>query len=290
MDCLSTGSADLRRRSSFPVTDKALPHWEPCSSMTFTTAALVAADPPRDHGNMTQGGAAAYVALGDSISIDDYSGGRGCGGASLLFRNRDGDFPGWLGRDLVAKDPDCTFHLLATDGATSDTLLDAQLPRLAALGVEPTIVTLTIGGNDVLLAYGNTGAAREAGAQVAAAVSRALSVLRSLLAPVGRLVVGTVYDPSDGTGDTRRLGLPSWPDAVAVIAELNDRLRGVAAEHGAAVAEIGEHFRGHGILAGDPTRSDPRPSQRDLWFCHVIEPNAWGAGGVREAFWAALDR
>jgi hypothetical protein len=29
----------------------------------------------------------AYVALGDSISIDDYAGGPGRGGASLLARN-----------------------------------------------------------------------------------------------------------------------------------------------------------------------------------------------------------
>ena len=35
-----------------------------------------------------------YVALGDSISIDDYSGGPGRGGASLLLANRDDDFPG----------------------------------------------------------------------------------------------------------------------------------------------------------------------------------------------------
>ncbi len=47
----------------------------------------------------------AYVALGDSISIDDYAGGSGRGGASLLFRNRDDDFPEWSGRDLRARDP-----------------------------------------------------------------------------------------------------------------------------------------------------------------------------------------
>jgi hypothetical protein len=97
-----------------------------------------------------------------------------------------------------------------------------------------------------------------------------------------------VYDPSDGTGDGARLGLPPWPDAVGVIGELNAALRHVAAEHGAAVAEIDRHFSGHGLLAGDATRPDPRPSNRDLWLCSVIEPNAWGAGGVRAAFWAAL--
>jgi len=237
---------------------------------------------------MTDGAAGAYVALGDSISIDDYAGGPGRGGASLLYRNRDEDFPHWAGQDLLSHDPSCTFHLLATDGATSGALLDAQLPRLRGLRLRPGIVTLTIGGNDVLSEYGDSRAARRRVEQVAVAVSRTLGLLRPLLAPPGRLVLGTVYDPSDGSGDTSRLGLPAWPDAVAVVAGLNDRLRAVAAEHGAAVAEIGEHFRGHGILAGDPAQPDPRPPQRDLWFCQVIEPNAWGAGGVREAFWAAL--
>jgi hypothetical protein len=97
-----------------------------------------------------------------------------------------------------------------------------------------------------------------------------------------------VYDPSDGTGEADRLGLPPWPDAVSVIGDLNSALLEAAAAHGAAVAEIGECFVGHALLAGDATRPEARPSTRDLWLCSVIEPNAWGAGGVRAAFWDAL--
>ena len=228
-----------------------------------------------------------YVALGDSISIDDYAGGPGRGGASLLFRNRDDDFPAWRGRDLLSLHPGTRFELLATDGATTRTLADVQLPRLTALGVRPTLVTLTVGGNDLLSAYGDTRAAREVIAHVQFAVIRALDTVAGVLGPGGRVVVGTVYDPSDGTGDTGRLGLPPWREAVAVIAELNDALRVAAVAGGASVAEIAQHFTGHGLLAGDASRPDPRPAQRDLWLCSVIEPNAWGAGGVREAFWAA---
>ncbi len=233
---------------------------------------------------------ASYIALGDSISVDDYAGGPGRGGPSLLFRNRDDDFPQWRGRDLVSTEPQASFMLLASDGATTRTLLDTQLPRLAASSVRPTLVTLTIGGNDVLGVYGDTVAAHATIDQVSVAVSHALAELRVLLAPAGRVIVGTVYDPSDGTGDAARLGLPPWPEAVAVIARLNDALRVVARRHGAGVAEVGECFLGHGLKAGDPSRPEPRPPQRDLWLCSVIEPNAWGAGGVREAFWAALHR
>ena len=231
--------------------------------------------------------APVYVALGDSISIDDYAGGPGRGGASLLFRNRDDDFPQWRGRDLAHLHPDARFSLLATDGATTRTLVDMQLPRLARMPVQPTLVTVTVGGNDLLSAYGDTAAARHVVAGVRAAVAGALEQVTDALAPGGRVVVGTVYDPSDGTGDAERLGLPPWPDAVAVIAELNDALREVAQATGAAVAEIAQGFAGHGLLAGDATRPDARPAERELWLCSVIEPNAWGAGGVREAFWAA---
>src|SRR5918998_3064010 len=91
------------------------------------------------HGGVT--GAGGYVALGDSISIDDYSGGPGRGGASLLYANRDEDFPEWQGRDLRGLHAGTTFSLLATDGATTRTLVQTQLPRFRALGPRPTLVT-----------------------------------------------------------------------------------------------------------------------------------------------------
>ena len=231
---------------------------------------------------------ACYAALGDSISIDDYAGGPGRGAAALLFRNRDDDFPDWSGRDLRSLDPGTTFTMLATDGATTATLLAVQLPRLRALPRRPTLVTLTIGGNDLLSAYGDTAAARTVIARVEQAVGEALVEVAGLLAPEGRVVVGTVYDPSDGTGDAERLGLPPWPDAVAAIGALNVSLRRVAERHGAVVADIAGAFSGHGLSAGDPAQRDARPPDRRLWFCDVIEPNAWGAHGVRTAFWAAL--
>jgi lysophospholipase L1-like esterase len=233
--------------------------------------------------------AASYVALGDSISIDDYAGGPGRGGASLLFRNRDDDFPDWRGRDLASVAPGSDFALLATDGATVRTVLDRQLPRLAAASRPPAVVTLTAGGNDVLAAYGDTRGARATIATVRAGVARVLDEVRRL-APEAVLVLGTVYDPSDGTGDAAALGLPPWPDGVAVLGELNAELAAVAAAAGAELADVAAAFQGHGVLAGSPAQSSPRPPSRELWYCNVIEPNAWGASGVRAAFWAALRR
>ncbi len=235
----------------------------------------------------TTGSGTVYVALGDSISIDDYAGGPGRGGASLLARNLDDDFPEWRGRDL-ASTGETRFRLLASDGATCHTVLDHQLPQLAALGRTPTLVTLTIGGNDLLSAYGHTASAQGVVAQVAAAVHQMLLALRRLMRQRGRVVVGTVYDPSDGTGDTMRLGLPPWPEGVEVLAQLNSALVAVAAEHEALVADIHQRFLGHGVLAGDPSQPSARPPERALWYCNIIEPNAWGASQVRAAFWEAL--
>ncbi len=229
-----------------------------------------------------------YVALGDSISIDDYAGGPGRGGASLLFRNRDDDFPEWRGRDLISSAADTAFCLLASDGATSRSVLDVQLPRLAAMGVRPTLVTLTVGGNDVLGAYGDTRLALEIVGVVGALGDRALDRLRGLARAGDPVIVGTVYDPSDGTSEAWRVGLPPWPDVADVVVELNHTLKAVAAEHDALVADIHQRFLGHGLQAGNPAQPNPRPRDRTLWYCNIIEPNAWGADAVRAAFWAAL--
>ena len=237
---------------------------------------------------MAIAGQEIYAALGDSISIDLYAGGPGRGGASLLARNRDADFPGWRDRDLATTRPELGFALLATDGGTTTSLLDGQLPRLESSDVVPRIVTVTVGGNDVLAAYGNTPAALEIVATVRERVGQVLDRLHALVSPADPIVVGTVYDPSDGTAEAWRVGLPPWPDVVDVLAALNAALRDVAQEHGALVADIHGRFIGHGLHAGNPGQGNARPRNRALWYCNIIEPNAWGADAVRAAFWAAL--
>jgi hypothetical protein len=51
---------------------------------------------------------------------------------------------------------------LTSDGATSTAVVGEQLQRLHRLELLPTLATVTMGGNDLLAAYGNSTAGRQA--------------------------------------------------------------------------------------------------------------------------------
>jgi hypothetical protein len=91
--------------------------------------------------------------------------------------------------------------------------------------------------------------------------------------------------PTSVTGDAVRFGLPVWPDALDLLAELNQALRTLAEEHRALVADVHGRFLGHGLAIGAPAQSRSRPSNRELVYCGLIEPNAWGANEIRATFW-----
>jgi lysophospholipase L1-like esterase len=233
-----------------------------------------------DDGAVTQ----LYVALGDSMSIDVYAGGPGRGAASLLHRNRDADFPDWAGRDLASRG--YTALDLTYDGATTVGVLDQQLPRLDR---RPDLVTITIGGNDLMGAYGDTAAAEAVIDVVAERTDTIVRRVRAAAGAAGRIVLTTVYDPSDGTGAVPGGTLPAWPDGPQLVRTLNATLTDVAARHGAVLADVHAHFLGHGASVGDPGQPHPRPDNRQLWYCGIIEPNAWGAHEIRRTWWRALD-
>jgi lysophospholipase L1-like esterase len=224
--------------------------------------------------------AGVYVAIGDSMSIDDYAGGAGRGAASLLYRNRDGDFPDWAGRDLAAAGLGA--QVLARDGATTADVLQRQLSQLTQA---PALVTVTMGGNDLIGAYGDIDAARAAIGRVTATGEAIMLRLGDLRGDTAR----TVYDPSDGTGEVATSGLPPWLDGPALVQQLNAALIDLAERHGALVADIHGRFLGHGVHAGDPTIPDSHPANRDLWYCGLIEPNAWGADQIRAAWWQTIN-
>jgi hypothetical protein len=111
-----------------------------------------------------------------------------------------------------------------------------------------------MGGNDLLAAYGDATAARRAIATVVDNGRLVLGGLRELMGPEAPIVVATVYDSSDGSGDAGRLGLPPWPEALELLVELNRVLRALAEDHQALVADVHGRFLGQGMAAGDPTQ------------------------------------
>ena len=189
-----------------------------------------------------------YLALGDSISIDDYTGVRGGGAPSQLARK--------LGVDLVD---------LTRDGNTTQEVL-ADLGRApAAAGV----VTLTAGGNDLL------------GGDLPRAILRRLHQIANRIQPLGaRVVINTIYDPSDGDNDVgrRELGL----SRLATIElrwrlnALNGGIGKLARERGFLLADLERLFHGHGVASNEP------------WFVNVIEPNLAGATATAEHWYELL--
>jgi len=185
---------------------------------------------------------AVYLALGDSISIDDYTGVRGGGAPSQLARTLD--------LDLV----DLTRDGNTTQGVLSDL---ARAPAAA------DVVTLTVGGNDLLLGH------------LPRAILRRLEQIAEPIQLFGaRVVVNTIYDPSDGDNDAgrREMGLSRFA-AIELRRRLNAVNGGIvklARERRFLLADLEQLFHGHGVASNEP------------WFVNVIEPNLAGATAIAE--------
>jgi lysophospholipase L1-like esterase len=229
------------------------------------------------------------LSLGDSMSIDAYAGGPGCGAASLLYQNKDTDFPEWAGRDLKSRLPGSRLIPLAMDGGTSATVRYAQIPRFAEMKIKAAAITITMGGNDLLQTFGDESAARESHRALKENGQAILSLARGMAESNAPLLLGTIYDPSDGTGDTKSLDIMPWPGALDWIYRFNETLRDLAETNDVSLVDLHAHFTGHGLATGvSPAQPNPRPENRELYYCGVIEPNAWGASAIRSAWWKAL--
>jgi len=224
-----------------------------------------------------------YVALGDSMGISLYPEldaqarlGKSIGGlgaAALLFANNDEVWPEFRGHDLESFLPGATFLELASDAATIPTV-EWQLERLR--GHNAGIITLTVGGNDLLAAYfsaAGDSAMRSAVKRLSSSYQRIVERIREL-APEAILLLTTVYDPTDGTG--RMPGV----DGVLPIRYLhsfNDTVRATAeATANAELADVHTHFLGHGVSAS--------PGERWYWSESIIEPSMAGASEIRRVW------
>lgn len=230
-----------------------------------------------------------YVGLGDSISIDEYAGGSGWGAISLFYRNKDDIYPEWKAKDLRSTYPGIAFHSLASDGATCSIVLEEQLPGLPPGDDDSTIVTLTVGGNDFLSSV-IFGGGINCGA-VDVFRSNLKEILETLRERYSKclLILGTIYDPTDGIGDLSTPGV-DIEEAYALFHAFNEAILDMGESYGAHIADIRSHFLGHGTHHGDPTNPHYCPDDPSYWYVQQIEPSARGAHEVRRLFWEVLQR
>jgi hypothetical protein len=163
-----------------------------------------------------------YLALGDSMSIDKYTGVQG-GGAVSQFHRRLG--PNW---ELV----DRTF-----DGCTMN-----EIP----LDAKGNLITLTVSGNDAILHMD-----RVETEGVSFLIKRHQELLQSIrqMNPNACLIVGNVYAPQ----------FPLSPELTSLLDQLNDGIARNVQGVGAFLADIRGAFAGredeHLCLEIEPTLS-----------------------------------
>lgn len=245
----------------------------------------------------------SYVALGDSMSIDLYpaldagetdvavalerSVAAGSvapiGAASLLYQNDDARWPEEQGGDLVSRYPGVALHNLASDGATIGDVFGEQLPHLEESD-EDTLVTLTIGGNDLLSAFANRPRAsllEAIGRDVAEAYEFLLDAVRRARSN-SLILLSTIYDPSDRLGRIPGVLEEAGELPLEVLDGMNDHIRRLAAgTPNTVVADVYAHFLGHGASVPE--------ADRWYWRRSLIEPNAVGAHEIRRVWRDALD-
>jgi GDSL-like lipase/acylhydrolase family protein len=234
-----------------------------------------------------------YVALGDSMSTDHYPTcdvrdldappGRldPLGAAALLHRNDEGRWPEFHGRDLESHFAGVEFLNLAEDGAMIDDVATEELARLGRDSEDPGILlSLTAGGNDLLDALAGGQLLDGAVRRLARRSTDLVETVRDEL-PNATLVLTTVYDPTDGTGQ-----LPGLQDygrlPLEYLDRFNQQVRQTAREiPGVLLADVHQRFLGHGVKA----------LERDRWYWrrNLIEPNARGASEIRRVWWELLE-
>jgi lysophospholipase L1-like esterase len=234
---------------------------------------------------------ATCIALGDSMSIDrypdlDYAGRQrlelpvsGLGAASLLARNDDHVWPEFTGRDLATWFPGIDCRNLAVDGATTESVLGAQLDAMPPTDPRAeAIVTLTAGGNDLLGLIGASDRAGTAGVRtILDRLEVILEALRRRL-PRALLLVANVYDPTDGTGELE--GARLRPQEMRWLGDYNAGVARLCGKRAARLVDVHGHFAGHG-------RSAP-PGERWYWTESLIEPGLVGASEIRRLWLSAL--
>lgn len=233
-----------------------------------------------------------YVPIGDSMTIDFYAASDAhskghthlnqVGAASLLFANNKSVFPEFAGKDLVSLYPGIKFADLSFDGATIESLLDHEfMAKLAHYEHSKNLITLTVGGNDMLEALNAFDSKRiksleESLSKIEKNFEKLLSTFKKVC-PKSTIIVTTLYDPTDDTGIMPCARELLCEFDVKFLTRFNQFVRDSTIDHGFSIAEVYQHFMGHGAMCGH---------EDNFWYwkTHPIEPGLTGASEIRRVW------
>jgi lysophospholipase L1-like esterase len=242
------------------------------------------------------------VGLGDSVTAG-FGASEGHSYFQRLVVNPPDDTVEMRGICLKAVMPNLSGTNLAISGSTSLQCLQAELPKLP---VQPGnvlgIVVITTGGNDIIHNYGRTPPTE--GAMYGATMEQArpwfenyrrrldttVQEITSRFPGGCHIFLANIYDPTDGTGSARRVGLPSWPDSMAILRAYNKAIADCAAEYpNVHLVDIHSLFLGHGLFCRQFWRPSYRRSDPYFWYHDILEdPNERGYDALRRVFLNAM--
>jgi lysophospholipase L1-like esterase len=247
---------------------------------------------------------AHYIALGDSMSMDLFpaldtgatdvavalerlpSAGAVApiGAASLLFKNDEAHWPDELGNDLSTDHSGIDFQQYATAGATMGDVYSDQLLALETSD-DPTLITLTIGGEDLFSAFSAKPKTPILN-RIVADLDQAFRVLVdgiTRVRPRSLLVLTTLCDPSDRTGQIPGVLEDIGKLPLYALDQFNAGIRAVASgTPNVVVADAYGEFLGHGASVPE--------EDRWYWRRAPLEPNAQGANQLRRIWLDAVRR
>jgi lysophospholipase L1-like esterase len=238
------------------------------------------------------------LGLGDSVTAG-FGASRGHGYFDRLVENPPDEWPDMRGIHLRAVLPNLRVVDRSVSGSTSFNHLMVQVRGLKRADPKTLgLVVMTTGGNDIIHNYGKSPPQEGAmfGATMAqarpwiAAFEERIEEMVRLLGerfPGGcHLFLANIYDPTDGVGTAGTVGLPSWPDGLAILAAYNEILVRVAEKHqNVHLVDIRTPLLGHGIYCRQFWRSHYHRDDPHYWYHENFEdPNDRGYDAIRRIF------
>ncbi len=212
-----------------------------------------------------------YIALGDSIAA---------GLVTSLPRDR--GYPALVSNlleklDASAPEPTALKPVnLAVPGETDESFVannqlktfQDEIASVKSRGADLQLVTVTLGGNDILQLQNKSDADRQAGLdRFRSSYPAAIDDVERALGDLKPIIVVTTYYDLTG-GDPQQKNSDAW-----WVAQFNDVIRSTAQQHGLKVADLEQAFRGH--------------IQEWTWYPLDVHPNNDGHAEIAKLVWQA---